>query len=77
MELVDHLWEGLVTGPVDLVIEFHPPLTVDQVGGRKKLAALVEDTIRRGQARALAGLVGRPKAPSAHAPAAAEPAHAA
>jgi 1-acyl-sn-glycerol-3-phosphate acyltransferase len=55
MELVDHLWEGLETGPVDVVIEFHPPLTVDMVGGRKKLAAIVEQTIRTGQTRALAG----------------------
>lgn len=55
MELVDHLWEGLETGPVDVVIEFHPPITVDMVGGRKKLAAIVEQTIRDGQTRALAG----------------------
>jgi len=59
MELIDHLWEGLKTGPVDLVIEFHEPMTVDAVGGRKKLAALAEDIIRKGQARALAGNAGR------------------
>src|ERR1700749_1169684 len=45
MELVDHLWEGLKTGPVDVVIQFHEPLTVDEVGGRKKLATIVEQTI--------------------------------
>ena len=73
MELVDHLWEGLKTGPVDVVIEFHPPLTVDMVGGRKKLAAIVENTIREGQTRALAGRhvldkkVGSPAAELAHA----------
>ncbi|MGN6150328.1 MAG: lysophospholipid acyltransferase family protein [Rhizomicrobium sp.] len=59
MELVDHLWEGLATGPVDLVIQFHEPLTVDQVGGRKNLARIVEDEIRRGQALALAGRAGQ------------------
>jgi 1-acyl-sn-glycerol-3-phosphate acyltransferase len=59
MELVDHLWEGLKTGPVDLIIQFHEPLTVDQVGGRKNLARIVEDKIRHGQAMGLAGLVGR------------------
>lgn len=58
MELVDHLWEGLQTGPVDLVIEFHQPMTVDQVGGRKKLAVIAEDLVRRGQVRALAGMTG-------------------
>jgi len=64
MELVDHLWEGLVTGPVDVVIEFHPPMTVDQAGGRKRLAALAEETVRRGQIRALAGVVGTPGHPA-------------
>ena len=32
-------------------------MTVDSVGGRKALAALSEVVVRRGQARALAGLV--------------------
>ncbi|HWA31818.1 MAG TPA: lysophospholipid acyltransferase family protein [Rhizomicrobium sp.] len=67
MELVDHLWEGLVTGPVDVVIEFHPPLTVDEAGGRKRLAPLVEQTVRRGQACALAGLAGKQAIPKASA----------
>jgi 1-acyl-sn-glycerol-3-phosphate acyltransferase len=74
MELVDHLWEGLVTGPADLVIQFHTPITVDQVGGRKNLARIVEEQIRQGQALALAGLAGRKKPeiqpaqpPAAHA----------
>jgi 1-acyl-sn-glycerol-3-phosphate acyltransferase len=61
MELIDHLWEGLVTGPADIVIQFHEPITVDQVGGRKNLARIVEEQIRQGQALALAGLAGRKK----------------
>src|ERR1700744_5665362 len=60
MELVDHLWEGLKTGPVDVVIQFHEPLTVDQVGGRKNLARIVEEQIRKGQALGVAGLAGKP-----------------
>ena len=60
MELVDHLWEGLVSGPIDVVIEFHPSMTVDQAGGRKRLAALAEATVRKGQIRALAGIAGKP-----------------
>ena len=72
MELVDHLWEGLKTGPVDLVIQFHEPLMVDQVGGRKNLARIVEDRIRQGQALALAGLAGRQQPVPAQLPAAAE-----
>lgn len=64
MELVDHLWEGLKTGPVDVLIEFHEPMTVDMVGGRKNLARIVEEKIRRGQALGLAGLAGRKPATS-------------
>jgi len=55
MELVPHLWEAVKAGPFDAVVEFHPPLTVDQVGGRKALAAQAEAIVRAGQARALAG----------------------
>ena len=72
MELVDHLWEGLKTGPVDVIIQFHEPLMVDQVGGRKNLARIVEDRIRQGQALALAGLAGQQATVPAHLPAAAE-----
>jgi 1-acyl-sn-glycerol-3-phosphate acyltransferase len=62
MELVPHLWEAAKTGPIDVVIEFHPPMSVDTVGGRKQLAAAAETIIRRGQARALAGLAEAPEA---------------
>ncbi|HEY0106065.1 MAG TPA: lysophospholipid acyltransferase family protein, partial [Rhizomicrobium sp.] len=39
MELVPHLWEALLTGPIDVIVEFHKPLDVDEAGGRKALAA--------------------------------------
>jgi len=58
MELVPHLWEALKTGPIDVIVEFHPPMDVDQLGGRKALAARAEAIVRRGQWRALAGLSG-------------------
>jgi 1-acyl-sn-glycerol-3-phosphate acyltransferase len=58
MELVPHLWEALKTGPIEVIVEFHKPITVDEAGGRKQLAVLTEATIRRAQARALAGLSG-------------------
>lgn len=70
MDLVPHLWEALKTGPIDVVIEFHPPLTVDAAGGRKELAVAAEAIIRRGQARALAGIyqeVPRPNTSAAGA----------
>jgi 1-acyl-sn-glycerol-3-phosphate acyltransferase len=68
MELVPHLWEALKAGPLDVVVEFHPPMTVDTAGGRKALAVAAETVVRHGQMRALAGLTGRqpvsPPAPS-------------
>jgi 1-acyl-sn-glycerol-3-phosphate acyltransferase len=56
MDLVPHLWEAMQTGPLDVVVEFHAPLSVDSEGGRKALAGAAEKLVRRGQARALAGL---------------------
>jgi lyso-ornithine lipid O-acyltransferase len=59
MDLVPHLWEALKAGPIDVVVEFHAPMTVDAVGGRKALAAVAETVVRRGQMRALSGLAGQ------------------
>lgn len=55
MELVPHLWEALKAGPLDVVVEFHAPMTVDSAGGRKALAAAAEAVVRQGQTRALSG----------------------
>jgi 1-acyl-sn-glycerol-3-phosphate acyltransferase len=55
MELLPHLWEGLKAGPLDVVVEFYPPIATDGLGGRKKIAALAEETVRGGLRRALAG----------------------
>jgi len=55
MDLVPHLVEAVKTGPIDVVVEFHQPITVDQVGGRKKLAAVTEAIVREAQTRALRG----------------------
>jgi len=55
MELVPHLWESFKMGPVDVVVEFHPPLSVEAAGDRKKLAALAEAAVRAGVVRALTG----------------------
>jgi lyso-ornithine lipid O-acyltransferase len=60
MELIPHLWEALKTGPFDVTVEYHPPVTVDSAGGRKEIAALAEAVVRRGQMRALHGLEQRP-----------------
>jgi 1-acyl-sn-glycerol-3-phosphate acyltransferase len=60
MDLVPHLWEYLNTGPIDVIVEFHKPLSIDMVGDRKKLAKMTESIIRRAQARALAGVTDAP-----------------
>jgi 1-acyl-sn-glycerol-3-phosphate acyltransferase len=55
MELVPHLWEAFETGPIDVVVELHKTLTIDEAGGRKELARRVEATVRGGVVRALSG----------------------
>jgi lyso-ornithine lipid O-acyltransferase len=55
MDLVSHLWEALGAGPIDVIVELHQPLTIDQAGGRKELAAAAETAVRGGVVRALAG----------------------
>jgi 1-acyl-sn-glycerol-3-phosphate acyltransferase len=56
MELVPHLWEALKAGPLDVVVEFHQPLSLDMMD-RKTLAKAAESLVRAGQMRALAGAV--------------------
>jgi lyso-ornithine lipid O-acyltransferase len=53
MELVPHLWEALEAGPLDVVMQFHSPLSAMD---RKELARVAWETVRKGQAAALAGL---------------------
>lgn len=55
MDLLSHLWEALGAGPIDVVVELHPPLTIDEAGGRKELAAAAEAAVRGGLVRALSG----------------------
>jgi 1-acyl-sn-glycerol-3-phosphate acyltransferase len=58
MEMVPHLWEALLAGPLDVVVQFHEPLSLDRMD-RKSLAARAQEIVQTGQAEALAG---RPKA---------------
>ena len=55
MDLLPHLWGVFATGPLDVVIEFPPPVTVDEVGGRKQLASHAEGRVRAGLMHALHG----------------------
>lgn len=54
MEMMPHLWEALQAGPLDVVVQFHEPFSLDQMD-RKALAARAESIVRHGQALALAG----------------------
>lgn len=54
MEMVPHLWEALKAGPLDVVVQFHPPFSLD-VMDRKTLAKEAQEVVQAGVARALAG----------------------
>ena len=56
MEMLPHLWEALKAGPLDVVVQFHEPLSLDGMD-RKELARRAEEVIRTGQSQALAGRV--------------------
>ena len=55
MELVPHLWEALKTGPIDVVVEFHPAIRRDALSDRKALAQYCEAMVREGLVDALSG----------------------
>jgi lyso-ornithine lipid O-acyltransferase len=54
MEMVPHLWEALKAGPLDVVVQFHPPFSLD-VMDRKTLAKEAQAVVQAGVAQALAG----------------------
>jgi lyso-ornithine lipid O-acyltransferase len=60
MELVPHLWQAFEMGPIDVVVEFHMPVTIGQAGGRKEIAAAAETAVREGVIRALTGASAAP-----------------
>jgi lyso-ornithine lipid O-acyltransferase len=54
MEMMPHLWEALLAGPLDVVVQFHEPLSLDRMD-RKTLAARAQEIVQTSQAQALAG----------------------
>jgi len=64
MEMGSHLWEALGLGRVSVVVEFHPPVTIEEFGSRKALAAHCERQIAVGLSSALAGRPQRARLPS-------------
>lgn len=55
MGLLGHLWEAFATGPIDVLVQFHPPLTIAGGRNRKEIAAQAEAIVRDGHMRALRG----------------------
>jgi 1-acyl-sn-glycerol-3-phosphate acyltransferase len=54
MEMVPHLWEALLAGPLDVVVQFHEPLSLDGMD-RKTLAARAQEIVQTGLSEGLAG----------------------
>lgn len=57
MDMVRHLWGVLCSGPIDVKLVLHPPVTLDEFGDRKALARHCEARVRAG---VLSALLGRP-----------------
>jgi 1-acyl-sn-glycerol-3-phosphate acyltransferase len=55
MELVGHLWTMAGLGTTDVTVAFHPPVTIDNFGTRKKLAEHCERVIAECLAAANSG----------------------
>ncbi len=53
MDLAPHLWEALKTGPIEVTVVCHPPLSLGGELNRKTLARHAESQVRRGVALAL------------------------
>jgi 1-acyl-sn-glycerol-3-phosphate acyltransferase len=58
MDLVPHLWQAFCLGPIDVMVHYHPPITVDQFPSRKELAGECERLVAAGVTHALAGRPG-------------------
>jgi len=75
MDLFPHLAKAFSMGPIDVVVEYHPPVTLREMGNRKALASYCEERCRQGVMEALLGRVTAPMPPSI--PASQEPRRAA
>jgi 1-acyl-sn-glycerol-3-phosphate acyltransferase len=55
MDLFPHLAKAFSLGPIDVIVEYHPSVTLRQIGNRKALASYCEESCRRGVTNALNG----------------------
>lgn len=63
MDLTPHLWRLIGLGKIEAVVEFHPPVMVDEFPSRKALADFCHHRISRGVSRSLAGRHDAPEGP--------------
>jgi 1-acyl-sn-glycerol-3-phosphate acyltransferase len=63
MDLAPHLWQLAGLGPITVVVRFHSPVTLSELGSRKALANHCQDEVARGVAAALTGRKPRPALP--------------
>lgn len=54
MEMMPHLWEAILAGPIEVVVQFHPPFSLDEMD-RKTLAVRARQVIQAGVSEALQG----------------------
>jgi 1-acyl-sn-glycerol-3-phosphate acyltransferase len=67
MDLAPHLWELLGLGVITAVVEFHPVVTIAELGSRKALAEHCRRAVRAGVVAALTGRAGTAPLPLAQA----------
>jgi len=69
MDLVPHLWQVFTLGTMTVVVEFHPPVTVDSfAGSRKALADHCQARVAAGVSRAVTGRRPEAVAPPSPSP---------
>ncbi|GAB5468836.1 MAG: lysophospholipid acyltransferase family protein [Rhodospirillales bacterium] len=55
MDLAGHIWDACGLGRVTVTVEFHPPVTLAELGSRKALAEHCQAAVERGVTEALSG----------------------
>lgn len=55
MELLPHFWGFFASGPIDVVLHFHPPVTITAFASRKALARHCQEAVAAGVTHALTG----------------------
>ena len=55
MEMVPHLWEALLAGPLDVVVQFHEPLSLDRMDRKDPGGPSARKSCKPARPQALAG----------------------